>query len=205
MGRVASQFPPHPIGMVPLIGVPTDSCVLSLIASRALASSHVDSKKVRDFLAEQNLPIGVARDVHHIYKDSGRITSKLSTSLLNDFSNRKNHPYNEFPKGIKIINFDKNSYDSTTVTGNYALSYSKTSISELNGNVIVINHSDTTRLETDQLFWDQKNKYFFTEKPFILTKINDTIVGEGFESKENLKKYVAKKTIGNLLTKSNDL
>ena len=49
------------------------------------------------------------------------------------------------------------------------------------------------------------NKYFFTEKRFILTKIYDTIVGEGFESKENLKKYVAKKTIGNLLTKSNDL
>ena len=69
----------------------------------------------------------------------------------------------------------------------------------------MVNHSDTTRLETDQLFWDQKNKYFFTEKHFVLTKINDTIVGEGFESKENLKKYVAKKTIGNLVTKSNDL
>ena len=41
-----------------------------------LFSCTNDSKKVRDFLAEQNLPIGVARDVHHIYKDSGRITSK---------------------------------------------------------------------------------------------------------------------------------
>ena len=111
-----------------------------------LFSCTNDSKKVRDFLAEQNLPIGVAKDVHHVYKDSGRITSKLMTSILNDFSNRKNHPYNEFPKGIKIINFDKNSDDSTTVTGDYALSYSKTSISELNGNVIVVNHSDTTRL-----------------------------------------------------------
>ncbi len=170
-----------------------------------LFSCTNDSKKVRDFLAEKNLPIGVAKNIHHIYKDSGRITSKLTTSLLNDFSNRKNHPYNEFPEGIKIINFEKNSIDSTTVIGDYALSYSKTSISELNGNVIVINHSDTTRLETNQLFWDQKNKYFFTEKSFILTKINDTIVGEGFESKENLKKYVAKKTVGNIVTKSNDL
>ena len=170
-----------------------------------LFSCTNDSKKVRDFLAEQNLPIRVAKDVHHIYKDSGRITSKLSTLILNDFSNRKNHPYNEFPKGIKIINFDKNSLDSTTITGDYALSYSKTSLSEIKGNVVVINHSDTTRLETDQLFCDQKNKYFFTEKSFILTKIDDTIVGEGFESKENLKKYVAKKTIGNLISKNNDL
>jgi len=148
-----------------------------------LFSCTNDSKKVRDFLAEQNLPIGVARDVHHIYKDSGRITSKLTTSLLNDFSNRKNHPYNEFPEGIKIINFDKNSLDSTTVLGDYALSYSKTSISELNGNVIVINHSDTTRLETDQLFWDQKNKYFFTEKNSFLPKLMIQLLGKDLSLK----------------------
>ena len=69
----------------------------------------------------------------------------------------------------------------------------------------MINDSDTRRLETDQLFWDQKNKYFFNEKHIVRNKINEKIVGEGFESKENLKKYVAKKTIGNLVTKSNDL
>jgi len=70
---------------------------------------------------------------------------------------------------------------------------------------VVINHTDASRLETDQLFWDQKNKYFFTERSFVLTKINDTVIGVGFESKENLKKYVAKKTKGNLLTNENEL
>ena len=85
------------------------------------------------------------------------------------------------------------------------MSYSKTSISELKGNVVVINHTDASRLETDQLFWDQKNKYFFTEKSFILTKINDTVIGVGFESMENLKKYVAKKTVGNIVTNENEL
>ena len=85
------------------------------------------------------------------------------------------------------------------------MSYSKTSISELKGNVVVINHTDESRLETEQLFWDQKNKYFFTEKSFVLTKTNDTIIGVGFESMENLKKYVAKKTKGNILTNENEL
>ena len=70
---------------------------------------------------------------------------------------------------------------------------------------MVINHTDASRLETDQLFWDQKNKYFFTEKSFILTKINDTVIGVGFESMENLKKYVAKKTVGNIVTNENEL
>ena len=175
------------------------------ISMAMLFSCTNDSKKVRDFLAEKNLPIAIAKDAHHVYKDSGRITSKLTTSLMNDFSNRKIHPYNEFPQGVKIINFEKNGLDSTTIIGDYALTYSKTSISELKGNVVVINHTDASRLETDQLFWDQKNKYFFTEKSFILTRINDTVIGVGFESMENLKKYVAKKTVGNIVTNENEL
>jgi|TARA_B110000459_G_scaffold72847_1_gene81815 LPS export ABC transporter protein LptC len=183
----------------------TKKSIATIMIVGMLFSCTNDSKKVRDFLAEKNLPIAVAKDAHHIYKDSGKITSKLTTSLLNDFSNRKKHPYNEFPEGIKIINFENNGKDSVTVFGDYALSYSKTSISELKGNVVVINHTDASRLETDQLFWDQKNKYFFTEKSFTLTKINDTVIGVGFESMENLKKYVAKKTVGNIVTNENEL
>jgi LPS export ABC transporter protein LptC len=165
-----------------------------------LFSCNTNTQKVRDLLKEQNLPIGKAKDANHVYKDSGRITSKLITPLMLDYSNRKEHPYNEFPKGIKIINFEKKGLDSTTITGDYCLTYSKTSISEIRGNVVVINHTDKSRLETEQLFWDQKTKYFVSEKAFKLTKENDTIFGVGFESKEDLTKHLAKKTTGKLET-----
>ncbi|MDG2437469.1 MAG: LPS export ABC transporter periplasmic protein LptC [Polaribacter sp.] len=117
-----------------------------------------------------------------------------------DFSNRKEHPYSEFPKGVKIINFEKNGLDSVTITGNYALSYAKTSISEIRGNVVVVNHTDQSRLETEQLFWDEKTKYFVSEKAFKLTKESDTIFGVGFESKDDLSKHLSKKTTGKLET-----
>ena len=71
-----------------------------------LFSCSNNTQKVRDFLADKNLPTGTAKDAYHVYKDSGRITSKLITPLMLDFSNRKQHPYSEFPKGIKIINFN---------------------------------------------------------------------------------------------------
>ncbi len=170
-----------------------------------LFSCTNDSKEVRDFLAEKNLPIGIAKDAIHIYKDSGQITSKLITPLLHDFSNRKNHPYNEFPKGLKIINFENDGKDSVTVIGDYALSYSKTSISELKGNVVVLNHTEKSKLETSQLFWDQKNKYFFSEKSFVLTTVTDTVKGVGFESKEDLSKWVQKNITGDIITEENEL
>lgn len=175
----------------------------SVIAS-VLFSCTNDFKEVRDFLAEQNRPIGIAQHAFHTYKDSGKITSKLMTPQLNDFSNRRNHPYNEFPKGVKIINFENDGKDSVTVSGDYALSYSKTSMSELKGNVVVFNHSEGSTLKTEQLFWDQKNKYFFSEKRFILTTSTDTIRGVGFESRENLKKWVSRNITGDIITNENE-
>ncbi len=165
-----------------------------------LFSCSNNTQQVRDFLATKNLPIGIAKNAYHVYKDSGRITSKLITPLLNDFSNRKQHPYSEFPKGIKIINFERNGVDSVTVIGDYALSYSKTEVSEIVGNVVVLNHTEGSKLETEQLFWDQKTKYFFSEKAFTLTNATDTIYGIGFECKEDLSKHLAKKTTGKLVT-----
>ena len=180
----------------------------SIVVAMAIAmlfSCKNDAKEVRDFLAEKNLPIGIAKDAYHVYKDSGKITSKLITPLMHDFSNRENHPYNEFPVGVKIINFENNGKDSITIIGDYALTYSKTSVSEIKGNVVIINHTEKAKLETDQLFWDQVNQYFFTEEKFVLTTPTDTIKGVGFESKEDLSKRVAKKTIGDITTKQEDL
>ena len=166
-----------------------------------LFSCSNSTEEVRNFLEEKNLPIGKAKEAFHIYKDSGQITSKLITPLLLDFSNRKKHPYNEFPKGIKIINFTNKGKDSVTIIGDYAQSYVKTEVSEIKGNVIVVNHTDKSRLETEQLFWDQKTKYFVSEKAFVMYKGNDTIIGVGFECKEDLSKHLAKKTTGSIETK----
>lgn len=175
------------------------SITVSLITVMLFSCSN-NTQKAEDFLADKNLPIGKSKDAFHVYKDSGRITSKLITPLMLDYSNREKHPYSEFPSGIKIINFENKGSDSVTITGDYALSYSKTSISEIKGNVVVINHSEKSRLETEQLFWDEKTKYFVSEKAFKLTKENDTIFGIGFESKDDLSKHLAKKTTGKLET-----
>lgn len=155
-------------------------------------------KEVNDFLADKNLPVGVSENISHVYKDSGRVTARMITPLLLDFSNRKQHPYSEFPKGIKLVMIARNSSDSTTITGAYAISYNKTSVSEIIGEVVVYNHTEESKLETSQLYWDQKTNYLFTEKEFKLTLENDTIHGKGFESKHNLSEWILKKTSGNI-------
>lgn len=177
--------------------------IVTIFLVAMLFSCTNNSKKVSDFLAAKNLPIGEVRNINHVYKDSGRITSKLIAPFLKDYSNRTSHPYNEFPEGIKIISFENNGKDSVTIIGDYALTYAKTQISELRENVVVINHTEKSRLETDQLFWDQNTDYFYSEKRFKLTTLTDTVNGVGFESKKDLSKHLAKQVTGNFLATDN--
>lgn len=162
-----------------------------------------NTKEIRDFLADKNLPIGIATDINNIYTDSGRVTSKLQAPLLHNYSNRENHPYSEFPEGVRIVTIDKNN-DSIVVTGNYAIVYSKTSISEIRDNVIINNYLEHKKLMTEQLFWDQKAKYFYTEKAFTLYTLTDTIHGIGFDASENLEMFIAKNNRGSIYLNEND-
>jgi LPS export ABC transporter protein LptC len=161
-----------------------------------------DIKEVQDFLAEKNLPIGVAKNVDLVHTDSGLVKTKLITPLLRDFSNRKEHPYQEFPEGIEIVTFSK-SGDSVTLKADFSRSYSKTGISEVNGNVIVINHKEKSKLFTEQLFWDQTTHYIYTEKAFKLITQTDTINGKGFESNEDLSLVTMKDISGTIYINEN--
>ncbi len=177
---------------------------IAIISLIAMFFSCVNSvKEVNDFLADKNKPIGESFNVNHVYKDSGRIVFRMITPLLYDFSNRKEHPYQEFPKGIKLVTIGVEG-DSTTVTGNYAISYSKTAISEIVGNVEVLNHKDKSKLETSQLYWDQKTNFFFTEEKFRLTLEQDTINGIGFESRQDLQGWVLKHVTGDVYLKNEE-
>jgi LPS export ABC transporter protein LptC len=168
--------------------------VAILIATLFFSCSN-DIKDVRDFLADKNLPIGVAENIHLIYKDSGNITIKMKSPLLHDYSNRKEHPYSEFPEGIHITKIYKDG-DSTTIKGNYAISYTTTEVSEIRDNVVIINHVNNYILKTSQVFWDQKYHYFVTEKAFTFITPTDTLQGEGFEANEGLSRWHVRNNFG---------
>lgn len=176
----------------------------ALLLLFVLWSCENSSKEINDFLADKNLPISVAEHINMIHKDSGKVTSRMAAPLMWDFSNRELNPYNEFPKGIKIVQIKRITRDSVTITGDYAISYTNTGISEIIGNVVVINHSNGAILESEQMYRDQKENYFFTETPFTLYTENDTINGVGFESNGNLSNWILNNTSGDLNLETNN-
>lgn len=140
---------------------------------------------VNDFLSNKNLPIQESKNIHLTYTDSAIVNSKINAPKMEDFSNRKKHPYKEFPNGIEIITFNKN--DSTKIKGDYAKTFDKTLIAEIKGHVEIYNYKRGFKLTTDQLYWDQKENYFFSTKKSALTSNKDTLIGlNGFDSNVDL-------------------
>ncbi|MGY6648404.1 LPS export ABC transporter periplasmic protein LptC [Wenyingzhuangia sp. IMCC45574] len=179
-------------------------CLHLMIIAVMVLSCKNSTKEINDFLADQNLPIGVAENVNLVKKDSGKIVTRLSGKLLWDYKNKELNPYQEFPKGIKIVNIDRITRDSTTITGDYAIRFEETLFSEIIGNVVVINHANGGVLKTNQLYSDDKEKVYFTESAFTMYTENDTIHGVGFEAEKNFNNWILNETNGDLILEENE-
>ena len=94
-----------------------------------------DLKNVRKLTETSFAPSGSVDSIHLKYTDSGRIKSVLKSPKMLDFS-AISHPYTEFPKGIHLTLFEENG-NKSTIVANYAISYKKTKIIDLQGNVII--------------------------------------------------------------------
>ena len=76
--------------------------------------------------------------------------------------------------------------------------YKKTDIIDLQGNVTITSH-DGKKLETSQLYFDQKNEWFFTEKHFKFTDANGGYLqGPGVDFSKDFKIFNMQKSSGQI-------
>ena len=127
----------------------------------------------------ENEPIGVAEDINLIYTDSGRVKANLVSPKMLDYSNR-DFPFNEFPEGVVLDIYDEKNNKSVVVS-DYGIVYNKTDLIDLQGNVRIATHNKDT-LFAEQLFYDNKKEWLFTNKPVSFKQGQDIINGNGFDS-----------------------
>lgn len=127
----------------------------------------------------ENEPIGIAEHINLKYTDSGRVTANLLSAKMLDFSNR-DFPYYEFTNGVTLYLFDDENKKSTVVS-DYAITYDRTNLIDLQGNVKIITQTNDT-LFAEQLYYDQKKEWLYTNKPVTFRTGLDLIHGNGFDS-----------------------
>ena len=141
-------------------------------------------KEVQKINYSEFVPSGEADKIDLKYTDSGRITAVLVSPKMREYAS-VDFPFTEFPIGINVTLYDKNG-KMTFIKSDYATSFKQTNIIDLKGNV-KINSQDGQTLETDQLYFDQKNEWFFTEKSFKFTDPKGVSNGKGIDFSKDFK------------------
>jgi LPS export ABC transporter protein LptC len=149
-----------------------------------LVSCESNFKDVQKSNFSEFSPSGEADSINLKYTDSGSIKAILITPKMLDFATVE-FPFTEFPVGLKLTLFDENG-KKTFVTAKYAVSYKNTDIIDLQNNVKISNEAGQM-LETDQLYFDQKNEWFYTEKKYKFTDPKGVSFGQGIDFSKDLK------------------
>lgn len=158
--------------------------VVTVFAVTLFFSCESNFKEVQKINFSDFVPGGDADNVNLKYTDSGLIKSILVSPKMLDFSN-VDFPFTEFPKGIDVTLYD-NKGKRTVITSKYAISYKSTNIIDLQGKVKIKTENGQT-METEQLYYDQKNEWFFTEKKFKFTDLKGSSNGQGIDFSKDFK------------------
>ena len=158
-----------------------------------LVSCESNFREVQKMGFSEFSPSGEADSINLKYTDSGRIKAVLISPKMLEFG-MVEFPFTEFPKGIDLTLFDANG-KKTFVKANYAISYKGTDLIDLQGKVNIYNETGE-KLETEQLYFDQKNEWFFTERKFKFSSPQGVSYGEGIDFSKDFKKVNSQKISG---------
>ena len=167
--------------------------LVAVLLGLAIASCESNFKEVQKMGLSEFTPSGDADSINLKYTDSGRITANLISPKMLDYATVA-YPFTEFPNGMHLTLFDKNGRQ-TYIDAKYAISHKTTNIIDLQGNVKISNQNGEL-LETEQLYYDQKNEWFFTEKKFKFTSPKGVSYGEGIDFSKDFKKVNSQKISG---------
>jgi len=173
------------------------TCIFTVIAISLFFGCESNFKDIQKSNISEFFPSSDADIVNLKYTDSGRITAVLVSKKMLDYASVA-YPFTEFPKGIDVTLYDKNA-KKTFVKSNYAVSYKKTSLIDLQGKVKIYTE-DGQILETEQLYFDQKNQWFFTERRFKLTGPKGVSNGQGIDFSKDFKIINSQKITGEIET-----
>jgi LPS export ABC transporter protein LptC len=158
--------------------------VVTVLAVTLFFGCESNFKEVQKINFTEFTPSSDADNVNLKYTDSGLIKLILLSPKMLDFGS-VNFPFTEFPKGVDVTLYD-NKAKKTRITSKYAVSYSLTGIIDLQGKVKIVSQ-DGQALETEQLYYDQKNEWFFTEKKFKFTDAKGSSNGQGIDFSKDFK------------------
>jgi LPS export ABC transporter protein LptC len=152
-----------------------------------------DLKKVND-LTSQKGNAEVSTDIEAIYSDSGKVKAKLTAPKMVRYITAKD-PTVELPNGLKVIFYDKDMSEKSTLRANNGVRFLNNGVTRLRGNVVAVNAKGDT-MNTEELFWNENSQRVYSNSFTKVRTKKEVILSDGFESNVGFTDYTFKNIHG---------
>lgn len=169
------------------------ACILICLLGLSSCSDNT-TEIAESSLKREDIPVLKAKNITTLISDSGITRFSITTAQWLVYDKAK-LPYWSFPKGIKFDRFNPKGGIEAKMEADKATYIEQKYLWEFNGNVVVKNLKGEL-FETEQLFWDDANNKFYSDKTIKITQKNKIIKGIGFESNSTLTRYIIRKPTG---------
>ncbi len=172
--------------------------MIAILSIILLFSCKNDIKNVIKVSELEKLPELLGKDIHFTQAEYGNIIIAISTPtiLKKKTDNEAEESIMEFPEGISVAQFSRESDTLTMISANYAINYEERGTWEARGNVVAKNIKDGETIYTEYLVWNQKDGIIYSDQKVQVTTPDDIIYGEGFKSDDQFNDWQVKKVTG---------
>ena len=140
-----------------------------------------------DTSSRTECPAVVTTNVETLISDSGITRYRIEAQEWYVFD-KTEPPYQEFPKGIYLEQFDLRLAVQASMKADYAYYNETSQIWELKGNVHALNRKGE-KFDTPNLNWNQKTHRIYSDSIIHITREKSIITGIGFDSNEEMSQY----------------
>lgn len=151
-----------------------------------------------------SLPTLYTRDVNTLISDSGVIRYHLEAPTWYMYEREDSTSYWLFPDGIFVEQYDSLFAREAMIEGDSAIYYKDKQLWRIDRNVHIEN-SEGRQFDTQQLFWDQKERVVYTDSAVCITSEDEIIEGVGFLSNEQITKYTILQVTGIITVESDSV
>ena len=149
-----------------------------------------DIEMVNALANEPSLPNQSGKNIEFQLTDSGKLKIIFKAPLAERYVNNEEEPYKEFPKGIEVLFYNDEEQLESKITAGYAKQWEEQMLWKATDSVVAQNVLTDERLDTEELFWDEKNKKIYSNVFTKITNEDGIYYGEkGFEADQDLENY----------------
>jgi LPS export ABC transporter protein LptC len=164
------------------------------VASLFLTACENDIAVVQKICFEQDAPTETTKSLILTYAEAGYARVEIHAALAETY--RGKEQITKIKDSLKVYFFNEKGNVVSTLSARYGEINYSTGELMVQDSVSLYNHQKKQRLETEALFWNQKDSSIYTKSPVIIRSPKGRLFGKGIRTKQDFSSYVLLEPIG---------